>query len=55
MPLGIADDLHNWVKDIVATERYLPGKRQGPAEELLIDGVRDIADAVPRSRAGFHY
>lgn len=34
VPLGIADDIHNWVKDIVAIGRYLPGKRLVPAEEL---------------------
>ena len=29
VPLGIADDLHNWVKDIVAIGRYLPGNEAG--------------------------
>ena len=46
VPLGIADDLHNWVKDIVAAiERYLSGKRLGLAEELWNDtSDEDIMD-----------
>lgn len=35
IPLGIADDIHNW--DIVAIGRYLPGKRLVPAKELWDD------------------
>ena len=37
VPLGIADDIHYWVRDIVAIGRYLPGKRLAPAEELWDD------------------
>lgn len=37
IPLGIADDRHYWVRDIVAIGRYLPGKRLIPAEELWDD------------------
>lgn len=35
--LGIAGDIHNWVRDIVAIGRYLPGKRLVPAERLWDD------------------